>query len=153
MLATATEVLPHASDWISELKLDGYRLMVRKRGNQVSLITRNGHDWTARLSSVAERFQAVRADEFLLDGELVSLRQDGHPSFADLQRSLLSRASMHLYFYHLEGECSIQSRAVAWVEVKAVADASLPLRLLPSWRQVLHSELMHRLRYLATRTK
>ena len=35
-------------DWLHEIKHDGYRLLVRKDGDAVSIITRGGYDWTER---------------------------------------------------------------------------------------------------------
>jgi bifunctional non-homologous end joining protein LigD len=33
---------PSGTDWIHEIKLDGFRMMVRR------VLTRNGYDWTGR---------------------------------------------------------------------------------------------------------
>ena len=33
-----------ASDWVHEIKQDGYRLNVRRDGSRVRCFTRNGHD-------------------------------------------------------------------------------------------------------------
>ena len=37
-----------AANWIHEIKHDGFRLMARRDGAGVRLLTRNGHDWTPR---------------------------------------------------------------------------------------------------------
>ena len=52
-LCQLVEKPPRGSGWISEIKFDGYRLLVRIDGGQARLITRNGHDWTNRLPAVA----------------------------------------------------------------------------------------------------
>ena len=36
--------VPAGSDWIHEIKHDGYRLIVHREGARVRLLTRNGHD-------------------------------------------------------------------------------------------------------------
>jgi bifunctional non-homologous end joining protein LigD len=52
---------PSGPDWIHEIKLDGFRMMVRRDPAGVRLITRNGHDWTGRFSLIAETAEALRA--------------------------------------------------------------------------------------------
>ena len=39
---------PSGSNWIHEIKHDGYRLMARRDPVGIRLITRNGNDWTTR---------------------------------------------------------------------------------------------------------
>src|ERR1700710_1822367 len=87
-LATAAKAVPDGSGWLSELKLDGYRLLVWIDSGRVRLVTRNGRDWTDRMPALAERFKGLKVDTALIDGELVSLRPGGTPSFHDLQNSL-----------------------------------------------------------------
>jgi hypothetical protein len=38
--------VPSHSDWIHEVKQDGFRLIVSRDGDRVRLYTRNGYDWT-----------------------------------------------------------------------------------------------------------
>jgi len=42
------------SEWLHEIKHDGYRLIVVRDGARVRLFTRNGHDWTKRYPLVVE---------------------------------------------------------------------------------------------------
>ena len=46
-LCTLTDDIPVGSDWLFEMKLDGYRAQAAISGSQVTVYTRNGHDWTA----------------------------------------------------------------------------------------------------------
>lgn len=39
---------PATPDWLHEIKLDGYRLIVQRDGDRVRLFTRNGYDWSHR---------------------------------------------------------------------------------------------------------
>jgi bifunctional non-homologous end joining protein LigD len=39
---------PAGSNWIHEIKHDGYRLMARRDSGGIRLLTRRGHDWAAR---------------------------------------------------------------------------------------------------------
>jgi bifunctional non-homologous end joining protein LigD len=107
-LATAVSAVPEGPGWISELKLDGYRLLVCVDHGRVRLVTRNGHDWTQCMPALAARFQGLEVETALIDGELVALRTDGTPSFHDLQNSLTHGRDGTLYFYsfdilHLNG--------------------------------------------------
>ncbi len=54
-LATLVDHVPaDPQGWIYEIKFDGYRLLVRIDGAEVRCFTRNGHDWTAKLSGLAK---------------------------------------------------------------------------------------------------
>jgi len=44
---------PSGSEWVHEIKHDGYRLIVRRDGAAVRLYSRNAYDLTARLSGIA----------------------------------------------------------------------------------------------------
>jgi bifunctional non-homologous end joining protein LigD len=37
--------VPSHSDWIHEVKQDGFRLIVLRDGDRIRLFTRNGYDW------------------------------------------------------------------------------------------------------------
>ena len=44
------------SQWLFELKLDGYRIIAFVRRGKASLCTRRGNDWTARFPTIAAAF-------------------------------------------------------------------------------------------------
>jgi ATP-dependent DNA ligase I len=62
-----------------EYKLDGARLQVHRRGDEVRAFTRSLDDITARVPEVVEATLALRARELVLDGEAIALRPDGRP--------------------------------------------------------------------------
>ncbi len=101
MLASNADAPPVGGEWLSEIKFDGYRLIVRRDGDAVALLTRNGLDWTHRLPTIAAAIAAVPADTMLMDGELVALRSDGLSSFPDLQAALTEGRddTLHLYLF------------------------------------------------------
>jgi ATP-dependent DNA ligase len=45
---------PLGSNWIHEIKHDGYRLMARRDPAGIRLLTRNGHGWAARYPLIVE---------------------------------------------------------------------------------------------------
>jgi ATP-dependent DNA ligase I len=62
-----------------EYKLDGARLQVHRRGDEVRAFTRSLDDITARVSEVVQAVLALPARELVLDGEAIALRPDGRP--------------------------------------------------------------------------
>src|SRR5689334_21395149 len=62
MLAEPREDAFTSDDWIFELKLDGYRLIAAKRGNDVLLLTRKGLDYTDVFPEVARAVKALPHD-------------------------------------------------------------------------------------------
>jgi bifunctional non-homologous end joining protein LigD len=49
---------PAGSNWIHEIKHDGFRLMARRDPVGIRLITRRGHDWAARYGCHHRRVRA-----------------------------------------------------------------------------------------------
>nr|WP_116343049.1 DNA ligase D [Cupriavidus taiwanensis] len=86
-LATLSPTLPTGTDWIIETKFDGYRILARIDDAKATLFTRNGHDWTRKLSSLASEIEKLDISQGWLDGEIVVLR-DGMPDFNGLQNAI-----------------------------------------------------------------
>lgn len=70
--------------WFHEIKHDGYRMQLRKRGNRVRLFTRRGFDWTERYRWVVQSAFKLKAEDVTLDGELVCAGHDGIAEFSRL---------------------------------------------------------------------
>ncbi|WP_284619560.1 DNA ligase D [Aquabacterium humicola] len=97
-LATATSALPERGDWLFEVKLDGYRVMARIANGEVALITRGGHDWTAKMRPIADALRALALKSAWLDGEVVVFGADGLPSFNALQNAFDHRRSEQIVY-------------------------------------------------------
>jgi len=80
-LPTRGTKVPASSDWLHEIKYDGYRLIVHRDGDRVRLFTRNGHDWTKRYPWIVEAALRNRIKQFVIDGEAVILGVDGVSDF------------------------------------------------------------------------
>ncbi|MEY9466265.1 bifunctional non-homologous end joining protein LigD [Bradyrhizobium ottawaense] len=80
-LPTAAKVVPNGPDWIHEVKYDGYRLRVERKGKTVRLWTRNGHNWTDRYPWIVQAALKNREQHFVVDGEAVVLGVDGVSDF------------------------------------------------------------------------
>ena len=107
-LCMLAETPPEGAAWLSEIKFDGYRLLVAIEGGKIRLLTRNGHDWADRMPSIAAAFKSLPVTSAMLDGELVSLAADGVSSFPGLQSALKGGRDDTLTFYafdllHLDG--------------------------------------------------
>ena len=86
MLAEAHDKPFSREGWIFELKYDGYRLLVSKRGGAVRLLSRNGNDATETFPEIAHAAEALPYDDFIFDGEVAVLDDDGRPNFQRLQQ-------------------------------------------------------------------
>ncbi len=112
-LATQADEPPTQSNWLHELKLDGYRIQARldrnsKSGAKVQLLTRTGLDWTHRMKAIAEAIAQLPAETAILDGEVVVLDADGLTSFANLQAAFKDGAKYPFTYFlfdllHLNG--------------------------------------------------
>ena len=85
MLAKASEPF-HRDGWVYEIKYDGYRLMVERDGDDVTLRSRTGLDLTARFPEIANCAAQLPYTEFTIDSEVVVHDERGVPSFARLQQ-------------------------------------------------------------------
>lgn len=98
-LATLVTSVPTAGDWLAETKFDGYRLLSRIEGGSARLITRNGHDWTAKLEPLAAAVEGLGIEDGWLDGEVVVLDAKGVPDFNALQNAIdNARTGSIVYF-------------------------------------------------------
>ncbi|OAE45436.1 non-homologous end-joining DNA ligase [Agrobacterium tumefaciens] len=85
------ELMPRAPSgdrWAYEIKWDGYRIAVHKSGDQVTVITRGGHDWTKRFPAIAAAAKALPVGSCILDGEAVVLDEVGRSDYNALVSDL-----------------------------------------------------------------
>jgi ATP-dependent DNA ligase len=59
--------------------------MVRRDGARVRCFTRNGHDWANRFPAIVDAALRIKAQSFLIDGEVVIFRDDETPDFQALR--------------------------------------------------------------------
>ena len=86
-LATLATGVPAAGNWIYEIKFDGYRLMARLENGEAKLVTRGGHDWSAKMPGLVRELGQLGLKSAWLDGEIVVLGQNDAPDFNALQKS------------------------------------------------------------------
>lgn len=88
---------PNGGEWIHEIKFDGYRMQLRIENRKATLRTRKGLDWTAKFPAIAKA--AAKLPDGIIDGEIVALDHNGHPSFASLQAALSDGKTDELIFF------------------------------------------------------
>jgi bifunctional non-homologous end joining protein LigD len=92
---------PSGPEWIHEIKHDGYRLMARRDGAGVRLLTRNGYDWTDRFPLVAAAVNLLKLRSCLIDGEIAACDADGLTVFEMLRRGPRTNPLAILYAFDL----------------------------------------------------
>ncbi len=100
MLLLSTERLPEGDEWLSQLKLDGYRGIAYKDGPKLYLRSRNDKDFSARYQSLAEALRVLPPNT-VIDGEIVALDPNGRPSFQLLQNHGSSGAPLFYFIFDL----------------------------------------------------
>ena len=62
-----------------EWKLDGARIQVHKRGDEIRVFSRNLRDVTSAVPEVVDAMRALDVRDLIVDGEVIALRSDGCP--------------------------------------------------------------------------
>jgi bifunctional non-homologous end joining protein LigD len=86
-LATLVKGAPEGTEWLHEMKLDGYRMHARLENGRVNVLTRRGNDWTTKYPSIAKEIAGLPAQSAYLDGELCGVLPDGRTSFNLIQNA------------------------------------------------------------------
>ncbi|MBE9607228.1 DNA ligase D [Acetobacteraceae bacterium H6797] len=126
-LATLSEAIPEGEIWLSEVKFDGYRILVKVSGGKVTLLTRQAQDWTHRFRSLADLIEKQKLPDALLDAELVQLRPDGISDFSLLQQALSGGDTrrLSLYFFDLLWVDGYDLRPCRLIDRKAALEGLL----------------------------
>ena len=66
-----------------EWKLDGIRIQIHRRGDQVSVYTRNLNDITHALPGIVDAVRRLPVTQAVLDGEALWMSEDGPAAFQD----------------------------------------------------------------------
>jgi len=86
MLATSVEKPFSDSEWLFEIKWDGYRAIAFLEEGKVRLVSRNHNDLTAQFAELRALPASIRAQSAVLDGEVVALDPEGRASFSLIQQ-------------------------------------------------------------------
>jgi ATP-dependent DNA ligase len=80
-LATLKSKPPVGSQWLHEIKFDGYRVQIHLNKGKRKVYTRNGLDWTKRFSVIAGALDI--SGQAIIDGEVVVIHE-GRTNFSEL---------------------------------------------------------------------
>ncbi|MGI8819476.1 MAG: non-homologous end-joining DNA ligase [Chthoniobacterales bacterium] len=136
MNCKAMAALPEdGGEWTFEMKFDGYRCLAVKDAAGVTLFSRNKKRLNARFPNVAEALGQLPG-EFVIDGEIVALDEEGRPSFQLLQSNATRPLEVFFYVFDLlqrDGQdllqAPIERRRAALHEL--LPEAADPLRFSP----------------------
>jgi DNA ligase D-like protein (predicted ligase) len=108
-LTQLVQAAPEGSEWLHEIKFDGYRVHARLDRGTVRLLTRTGLDWTHKYPAIAASVSSLDARQAYLDGELCGVGPDGVTSFSMIQDASDAGNAAGLVFFlfdllHLDGE-------------------------------------------------
>jgi bifunctional non-homologous end joining protein LigD len=128
MLAKPVKELPSGRNWLYELKLDGYRVLVMKERGVVTLFSRRGNNLNNAFPRIAASFSFL-TDNTILDGELVVLDESGKPSFAALQKQKFRPEALHFYAFDLIAYKGKDLRKLPLVDRRMVLEKSALTRM------------------------
>ncbi len=97
MLAQLSDRAFDDSNWVFEIKWDGYRAIAEIENKAVKLYSRNGLSFAGLYPAVAQELAKIKED-VTLDGEIVVLGDDDKPSFQKLQH-YADNHSLPLQYY------------------------------------------------------
>jgi ATP-dependent DNA ligase len=92
MEALSVDVIPAGPEWQYEPKWDGFRCLVFRNDDTVTLQSKAGKPLTRYFPDVVAAARALKAKQFVLDGEIV-VPHDGAFSFDDLLQRIHPAAS------------------------------------------------------------
>lgn len=130
--ATPTAALELTGRASAEYKLDGARIQVHRHGDEVGVYTRSLADITHRVPELVEIVRALPVNDVILDGETLSLDEDGGPRpFQETMSRFGAEASRELvlrpWFFdvlHVDGRDLIdEPLSVRLAELERVAGA------------------------------
>ena len=98
MLATLTEKEFDSSQWIYEIKWDGYRVISEIKNKIVNLYSRNGISFNKQFEPVARSLEKLPVDTAVFDGEIVVLGEKGKSDFKLLQQYIRTKKGFIVYY-------------------------------------------------------
>lgn len=142
LLATSSSTAPAGDEWLHEIKLDGYRILALLDHGQVTLLSRNGKNWTHRFPEIAETLEELSNDTLIMDGEVTALSGDGSTSFSDLQSALANEKTAKLVYHafdllYLNG---FDLSELPLIERKAVLHSLLSVAGLENSKRLRYSD-------------
>lgn len=86
MMALSVEKPFDNKEWLFEIKWDGYRAVTFLRDGKARMFSRNQNELTGRYPELHTLPQFIRAENAILDGEVVAFDENGRSSFSLMQQ-------------------------------------------------------------------
>jgi bifunctional non-homologous end joining protein LigD len=122
-LATLVDKPPKDTDhWLFEIKFDGYRMLARVEDGRIRLVTRNGNDWTGKLSPLVRALESMELPDGWYDGEIIMPGERVPADFQALQGAFDSARAADIVYYLFDLPCcaGYDLREVPLLERRAV---------------------------------
>jgi bifunctional non-homologous end joining protein LigD len=100
MECLAVPKLPDGSNWLFEIKLDGYRAIAVKSSGKLNLFSRRRNPFNCQYSLVFKALTDL-PDNTVIDGEVVALDESGRPDFNLLQHYRAEASRIHYFVFDL----------------------------------------------------
>jgi bifunctional non-homologous end joining protein LigD len=101
-LPSSAKVPPSGPGWLHEIKHDGFRILARRNGAGVQLITRAGNDFSRRFPFIAMAVKSLPVRSSLIDGEAIVCDKSGLAVFELIRRHGSIASAIHCAFDLLE---------------------------------------------------
>src|SRR5580700_4240207 len=92
--------LPEGTQWVWEIKLDGYRALAVKSGTGVALFSRRRKSLNSQFPYIVEALADLPAGT-VVDGEVVAIDESGRPDFNLLQNFRAEAPRIRYYIFDL----------------------------------------------------
>jgi bifunctional non-homologous end joining protein LigD len=97
-LALRVDKPPEDSEWLHEIKYDGYRALLSIKNGKATITTRGGQDWTERFPEIVKAAEKIKSKTCAIDGEIVVYKDDGTTDFSLLQQTLSGDLQKPMHF-------------------------------------------------------
>jgi bifunctional non-homologous end joining protein LigD len=101
-LPSPAKAPPSGPQWLHEIKHDGFRILARRDGAGVRLITRAGNDLSSRFPFIAMAVGKLPVRSCLIDGEAIVCDENGLAVFDLIRRHGTIATAVHCAFDLLE---------------------------------------------------
>ena len=126
MLATLVDEPFDKSDWLFEIKYDGYRAIAEIENGKVELYSRNLNSFNKQFSQIAASLRQIKLDA-VLDGEIVILNNEGKPDFNLIQNYQRTGEGFIVYYVFDILYCSgYDLRDLPLIKRKQILSSILP---------------------------
>ena len=101
-LPSPAKAPPSGPGWLHEIKHDGFRILARRNGAGVQLITRAGNDFSGRFPFITMAVKSLPVRSCLIDGEAIVCDKSGLAVFELIRRHGTIASAIHCAFDLLE---------------------------------------------------